>query len=187
MSWMAGSSPRPWGCFPYCQARADAKRVFPTPVGVFLYCKLVGPHSPSLPHARGGVSHEAFRLLPGQTSSPRPWGCFFGAQKSPRRRGVFPTPVGVFLILCCGLSVRFGLPHARGGVSAARGYREKALPSSPRPWGCFQILCKLVTAARSLPHARGGVSGSTGVGTSNLESSPRPWGCFHHTSKPWRN
>ena len=156
-------------------------------MGVFLTRLFASSQDKSLPHARGGVSLAHKKAPAGGGSSPRPWGCFLSCVAGCLYVSVFPTPVGVFRGYVNGGNHGLGLPHARGGVSAARGYREKALPSSPRPWGCFQILCKLVTAARSLPHARGGVSGSTGVGTSNLESSPRPWGCFHHTSKPWRN
>ncbi len=33
---MKESSPRPWGCFYYCPTLGVQKRVFPTPVGVFL-------------------------------------------------------------------------------------------------------------------------------------------------------
>ena len=51
---------------------------------------------------------------------------------------VFPTPVGVFLLLSPKLDGFRGLPHARGGVSTCKSRRVKAAGSSPRPWGCFQ-------------------------------------------------
>ena len=52
--------------------------------------------------------------------------------------GVFPTPVGVFLVTGVMFSVSMGLPHARGGVSPAVKVSVKTLASSPRPWGCFK-------------------------------------------------
>ena len=50
---------------------------------------------------------------------------------------VFPTPVGVFLILPVILLITRCLPHARGGVSFRRSRLTFLLQSSPRPWGCF--------------------------------------------------
>ena len=70
------SSPRPWGCFPQ-RGRAQARlHVFPTPVGVFLYCLVTSVYHHRLPHARGGVSDRKRMVEFEQRSSPRPWGCF---------------------------------------------------------------------------------------------------------------
>ena len=111
------SSPRTWGCF-RCELLPPVLReVFPTHVGVFL-CDL---HSiialNCLPHARGGVSAEAIRLIGSQSSSPRTWGCFRYRQRKGPGRKVFPTHVGVFPQSGYHPSLFGCLPHARGGVS----------------------------------------------------------------------
>ena len=90
------SSPRPWGCFSpgiCCRPRVT---VFPTPVGVFQDAQPGGPGGKSLPHARGGVSPTPLAGVIGESSSPRPWGCFRARVRSQCRDTVFPTPVGVF-------------------------------------------------------------------------------------------
>ena len=51
-------------------------------------------------------------------SSPRPWGCFSYPTGKTAVEVVFPTPVGVFPSGDDGCRIYFGLPHARGGVSA---------------------------------------------------------------------
>ncbi len=90
------SSPRPWGCFRGGSAVLGGRRVFPTPVGVFLMSASMRRPGRGLPHARGGVSYYGKHLASSRQSSPRPWGCFpdCGARRWPVR--VFPTPVGVF-------------------------------------------------------------------------------------------
>ena len=112
-----GSSPRPWGCFRRaCSARAKRK-VFPTPVGVFLFPPSTFRAIGCLPHARGGVSHAIQTLPIAARSSPRPWGCFYASRLLYGVAGVFPTPVGVFRLLSVLTARTRCLPHARGGVS----------------------------------------------------------------------
>ena len=174
----AASSPRPWGCF-YPQ-RADTRppRVFPTPVGVFLFMSFIGGPPLGLPHARGGVSAISSCII--------------------RAFMVFPTPVGVFLPLPPPCVAPQGLPHARGGVSGCCPLHGSLFWSSPRPWGCFYLallrpvpnvvfptpvgvfLSRLTpsTLQLSLPHARGGVSLDKDPCCTPVSSSPRPWGCF---------
>ena len=94
---MGLSSPRPWGCFRAGALVSRPKRVFPTPVGVFLPTNPAKDGPRSLPHARGGVSLTSLTRSPAPWSSPRPWGCFYVGAVCPDRRRVFPTPVGVFL------------------------------------------------------------------------------------------
>ena len=50
---------------------------------------------------------------------------------------VFPTPVGVFLIVYHAATKEQSLPHARGGVSIIILILRLKTGSSPRPWGCF--------------------------------------------------
>ena len=192
------SSPRLWGCFPPCGSGRPQCRVFPTPVGVF-------PHTPSwyaptvcLPHACGGVSSAEPHKITDIRSSPRLWGCFQPQEGRRQRYEVFPTPVGVFLILVRAEPREKGLPHACGGVSSAEPHKITDIRSSPRLWGCFYRMmgCQMwggvfptpvgvfpprttnSTFGRSLPHACGGVSMFEMTVHHRVMSSPRLWGCF---------
>jgi len=71
-------------------------KVFPTPVGVFLWGAAVGYGFFCLPHARGGVSAIICEYSAPVESSPRPWGCFSVGIALCVFKVVFPTPVGVF-------------------------------------------------------------------------------------------
>ncbi len=131
------SSPRPWGCFLEAQRVDDVGAVFPTPVGVFLSVQGSQRLVLCLPHARGGVSKLGVPERTGESSSPRPWGCFRRHHLGPRQSQVFPTPVGVFLRSQPSATEEPRLPHARGGVSIRTRDLYDVTPSSPRPWGCF--------------------------------------------------
>ncbi len=131
------SSPRPWGCFHYEGEGPAAKRVFPTPVGVFPPFLCPFAYAEGLPHARGGVSYTHPASLQHLKSSPRPWGCFYVDDRRLWQCPVFPTPVGVFLAGSIAARARSGLPHARGGVSDCDPAIIIKGMSSPRPWGCF--------------------------------------------------
>ena len=73
--------------------------VFPTHVGVFLVSGDKGEAALSLPHARGGVSQGDQSRVFTFRSSPRTWGCFLIFTLFALIDKVFPTHVGVFLIL----------------------------------------------------------------------------------------
>ena len=73
------SSPRLWGCFQAGDGRRPEYCVFPTPVGVFPTTTWLIRSATSLPHACGGVSKVWICLCDIKWSSPRLWGCFFGA------------------------------------------------------------------------------------------------------------
>ena len=132
-------------------------------------------------------------------SSPRTWGCFYHALGVIGEEYVFPTHVGVFLILLRCHLAGCRLPHARGGVSPALAVVADTGMSSPRTWGCFLNLIDFIPASEvfpthvgvflsspcdrrsgeCLPHARGGVSEIQQEITGMLSSSPRTWGCFY--------
>ena len=131
------SSPRSWGCFFSPSPRAVSMRVFPTLVGVFPVAGRIGHVRHGLPHARGGVSALALSPYSSISSSPRSWGCFLFPPIRQLGHGVFPTLVGVFLLRDLDAPSPFGLPHARGGVSAKAVTAARHLASSPRSWGCF--------------------------------------------------
>ncbi len=172
------SSPRTWGCFSRAHRPRAACPVFPTHVGVFPMVWLEPASDASLPHARGGVSTKAAASAAVAASSPRTWGCFCVDFLRPGVQRVFPTHVGVFLVSSPALAFSSGLPHARGGVSAAKAAQKMGDGSSPRTWGCFRA-CAVAPQAdgvfpthvgvflwrvapwqpiAGLPHARGGVS-----------------------------
>ncbi len=133
-------------------------------------------------------------------SSPRPWGCFHINPQQTKKKIVFPTPVGVFLLRVLGVLPLHRLPHARGGVSMAELIFWTGILSSPRPWGCFYMVSMTVSIFQvfptpvgvfpliltrvhimtRLPHARGGVSLDNMRYGDSAESSPRPWGCFSY-------
>ena len=112
------SSPRAWGCF-LCGFTPQLKQpVFPTCVGVFPTTSSSRASSSSLPHVRGGVSSRRTLPVSAASSSPRAWGCFCRLKLFVGAVLVFPTCVGVFLLLNAFCSARVSLPHVRGGVSA---------------------------------------------------------------------
>ena len=178
---IASSSPRPWGCFCCHNPRDRTSPVFPTPVGVFPILAEHSGMSAGLPHARGGVSPPERARVNAVKSSPRPWGCFSPSPCMQPAPGVFPTPVGVFLLpsinpICSGC-----LPHARGGVSNAQSGFPADEYVFPTPVGVFLSVSSKKGRKPGLPHARGGVS-DTGYGDmARHRSSPRPWGCFRLT------
>ena len=137
-SHMAGSSPRPWGCFQIRCLIMTRAIVFPTPVGVFLGGLFDIVFKWGLPHARGGVSISLHVYSRNYQSSPRPWGCFCTFTGVSHKGNVFPTPVGVFLKKPDTMIRLCSLPHARGGVSVSPARMLLESASSPRPWGCFQ-------------------------------------------------
>ncbi len=157
-SYVLSSSPRPWGCFSWLACMSCQRRVFPTPVGVFLAVTTFIVLFSGLPHARGGVSALEGVGRGNHQSSPRPWGCFLEERALPTLRRVFPTPVGVFLPPLVFLKARFRLPHARGGVSAACPIINFPRPVFPTPVGVFPLYKRSDPLPASLPHARGGVS-----------------------------
>ena len=172
--------------------------VFPTCVGVFQTWLNRSKKVYSLPHVRGGVSRPELSQRNLYGSSPRAWGCFYHGCSQQRLSDVFPTCVGVFLIIQYFILHEDRLPHVRGGVSTLPALLVVLGESSPRAWGCFwrsglpvvdsfvfptcvgvflfpRLLLSLLLG---LPHVRGGVS-SPGAGIWTLtRSSPRAWGCF---------
>ena len=131
------SSPRTWGCFRRPGVECGHGVVFPTHVGVFPFPCRPWRRFMCLPHARGGVSNSGFNILNVQLSSPRTWGCFLFMRCDLISHLVFPTHVGVFPSSGTASTVSPGLPHARGGVSAAYRLATRLQRSSPRTWGCF--------------------------------------------------
>ena len=185
------SSPHPWGCFLSVSSAQTTGKVFPTPVGVFPHTFMVRAVDESLPHTRGGVSHQADDAGQHAVSSPHPWGCFQSMHLARMARRVFPTPVGVFPARNIPHKGGRRLPHTRGGVSSCTAGLLNEMPSSPHPWGCFPLPtpARLHTEvfptpvgvflqqrggplrAPGLPHTRGGVSEVAQADSANGVSS----------------
>ena len=87
-------------------------------VGVFLKKPGGQPGLSCLPHARGGVSYKLQTVCEHFGSSPCTWGCFHNEPLYYAGVIVFPMHVGVFLNRDIITPLRYGLPHARGGVSS---------------------------------------------------------------------
>ena len=192
------SSPHAWGCFSFALALDKSGSVFPTCVGVFLNTKDIARIAGSLPHMRGGVSAAKKSHQQLVESSPHAWGCFYPVACLFAWCEVFPTCVGVFLLIIVSPPPRYCLPHMRGGVSHRKRFFLLITRSSPHAWGCFHIhqqvkpfgevfptcvgvfpsvfLNSLTPAC--LPHMRGGVSSSHGANAGPFWSSPHAWGCF---------
>src|SRR5690554_5462555 len=152
----------------------------------------------SLLHARGGVSPRRPDHQDLEASSPRPWRCFHGCRLFALSKGVFSTPVEVFLSASLRSPRLPRLLHARGGVSLLGLEFASYGRSSPRPWRCFRShkpatahVGVFSTPVEVFPHdttelevwlcllhARGGVSRMTVPNFSQYKSSPRPWRCF---------
>ena len=167
-------------------------------MGVFLVAFALSAAWLCLPHVRGGVSPRQCEAPPRRWSSPRAWGCFLPADEEPHQLPVFPTCVGVFLLVSRAFSIASGLPHVRGGVSDSLFIFSGLRTSSPRAWGCFRKgkkrrpPCRVFptcvgvfpagtpsdTELKCLPHVRGGVSEHAPRLQRPRMSSPRAWGCF---------
>ncbi len=111
--------------------------VFPTCVGVFPPKAVKAAYNLGLPHMRGGVSRSAHLRGRRLWSSPHAWGCFWHPVTLFSYVWVFPTCVGVFLMVLTADSLRPSLPHMRGGVSSVKPSPPRWSWSSPHAWGCF--------------------------------------------------
>ena len=147
-------------------------------MGVFPGTSIRVSSGTRLPHVRGGVSRRLAQKRPLYGSSPRAWGCFCHPRYPVWTVQVFPTCVGVFPSFSKGIFFFTGLPHVRGGVSAAAAILGQANQSSPRAWGCFPTRPCSATLPFCLPHVRGGVSPYPLEALLCHRSSPRAWGCF---------
>ena len=147
---------------------------------------------------RGGVSILGLDVGDKILSSPRAWGCFFERIRRITGYLVFPTCVGVFLIIAITSPMDASLPHVRGGVSQCKPELISDVVSSPRAWGCFPsprwrgkcrgvfptcvgvflVPYKVCNRTPCLPHVRGGVSRRVYLSRGTGPSSPRAWGCF---------
>ena len=80
--------------------------VFPTCVGVFPgEVKEIAAQG-GLPHMRGGVSSDGYGADIFIESSPHAWGCFSISDDVALGTAVFPTCVGVFLLMFLLLPLR---------------------------------------------------------------------------------
>ena len=128
-----------WGCTAESLNRHHNHRVFPTHVGVYLLPLLHQRLGTSFPHACGGVPETKMVKETRRTFSPRMWGCTFRERLRPCLRVVFPTHVGVYLLISVIKSKETSFPHACGGVPKDPDYTCGIEMFSPRMWGCTFI------------------------------------------------
>ena len=68
--------------------------------------------------------------------SPHTWGCTFGVGCHRHNLRVFPTHVGVYLILNNTVRQVIRFPHTRGGVPPFSFPASTEWLFSPHTWGC---------------------------------------------------
>ena len=126
------------------------------------------------------------------------WGCFCVARRKRSPCPVFPTHVGVFLMVgICMISIP-RIPHSCGGVSPILSDALEGEWYSPLMWGCFPVvLCvhystsvfpthvgvflgghNWICKCDCIPHSCGGVSDMQAGTPEQMEYSPLMWGCF---------
>ena len=104
---------------------------------MFLYRLGYGEYFNSFPYASGGVSLICNLRCNFGVFSLREWGCFSGSRLSSFVHSVFPTRVGVFLLIYLIKYANTGFPYASGGVSYWHGVSDSEYVFSLREWGCF--------------------------------------------------
>ena len=75
--------------------------------------------------------------------SPRTWGCTGAPAHRDGPAGVFPTHVGVYLMLINIATITTCFPHARGGVPVQVKIDQLLNVFSPRTWGCTGTMRKI--------------------------------------------
>ena len=92
-------------------------------------------------------------------------------------RKVFPTHVGVYLIISefADVSVRF--PHTRGGVPERERWWIGWRAFSPHTWGCTGYGGSNLHIGNRFPHTRGGVPIAVPPHKHPISFSPHTWGC----------
>ena len=109
-------SPRPWGCSAVFPDACLGTSLLPTPVGMFRGGSTPRCRRTPSPHARGDVPDAGGEESALAAFSPRPWGCSVLKSVRRGRRGLLPTPVGMFPRHECEVRVPSPSPHARGDV-----------------------------------------------------------------------
>ena len=156
-------------CFPHARGDVPLDRnyisgfdyVFPTPVGMFRILKDLLRYSRRFPHARGDVPSTRDAAAMREAFSPRPWGCSARLLAKQERRGVFPTPVGMFLVETHDVDELRSFPHARGDVPTGADTPSIHPAFSPRPWGCSETLKIKFSTSAVFPTPVGMFRGAT--------------------------
>ncbi len=112
-----------------------------------------------------------------QKFSPRMWGC----TELPRQSGllgyVFPTHVGVYLIVDKNCVNMRSFPHACGGVPVIESANMRVAVVFPTHVGVYRFYYKNHAGLQRFPHACGGVPDGDAWNVLDLQFSPRMWGC----------
>ena len=132
-------SPRMWGwAYSYEEGRYLHK-IFPTHVGVSPCCTLFCKARYHFPHACGGEPEGRCLCCRDKRFSPRMWGWALAEIPSVTAQAIFPTHVGVSLMMSASASGFPDFPHACGGEPLFTAVRVKSISFSPRMWGRARI------------------------------------------------
>ena len=112
--------------------------VFPTQVGVLPTKRPLCTLKSSFPYASGGVANPKAKLMLITPFSLRKWGCCQPPHHRTTACKVFPTQVGVLLLLMTKIKAIQCFPYASGGVAKWLKLIGLAGPFSLRKWGCCQ-------------------------------------------------
>ena len=131
------------------------------------------------PHSRGDVPGVASQIRALKVFSPLTWGCSGRILLSHRRRGVFPTHVGMFRRGGCPTSVGKCFPHSRGDVPINQFMLSIGIYVFPTHVGMFRRPTPALDLPGGFPHSRGDVPRSTSRAARSSWFSPLTWGCSY--------
>jgi len=128
-------SPHTWGWTISAPESSETSIVFPTHVGMDLSCALLIAAINSFPHTRGDGPKLDKTGDGSSTFSPHTWGWTrrWGCQRNFGR--VFPTHVGMDLLVLVLYNLHQGFPHTRGDGPRDNNFYAFGKKFSPHTWG----------------------------------------------------
>ncbi len=99
------------------QGQENMKTVFPTHVGVYRWRHRNGKEYQRFPHTRGGVPNQSIAESFINWFSPHMWGCTAECGLVGHKLHVFPTHVGVYLVIIQKYHFERSFPHTGEGCT----------------------------------------------------------------------
>ena len=153
-------SPHAWGWTCSLRRWAGYRFVFPTRVGVDLSAPSHLPEFPRFPHTRGGGPVSVPGGVISTEFSPHAWGWTRWSLLRGTTPGVFPTRVGVDLVLSALGREEGRFPHTRGGGPVSAGLAGLNSGFSPHAWG-WTFIRIITSSSRTVFPTRVGVDRAT--------------------------
>ena len=97
----------------------------------------------SFSHASGSVPERGFDIIHPQAFFPRKWECSVASATFTHKKLLFPTQVGVFLVLPKDITTVFAFSHTCGSVPYTVEELKERYDLFPRKWECSYILASL--------------------------------------------